>query len=228
MEFFPDISSWKEPKEVILADGDYPSHPIPLRILQSANTLICCDRAGMNAIEHGLTPTAIVGDGDSIPKSFRQEHEALFHIVSEQEDNDLTKATRYLLDHVKNETSAPRREVVYMGATGKREDHTLGNLSLMVRYYKDFQLNPVLLTDHGWFVIAHGDAAFESFPRQQVSIFNLSCSKLQGENLRWQPYAYQQLWQGTLNESTGREVRLTGDGMFMVFRTYEAKTHAKS
>ena len=37
-----------EPEAVILANGDYPTHPIPLQILAYAPYIICCD-GGANA-----------------------------------------------------------------------------------------------------------------------------------------------------------------------------------
>ena len=113
------------------------------------------------------------------------------------------------------------RRIVYLGTTGLREDHTLGNISLMARYVQDFGIEPLLATDHGWFVVARGETVFDSFPGQQVSIFNLGCSTLDSEGLRWQAYPYRQLWQGTLNEAVNDTFTLRGDGKYMVFRTYK-------
>ena len=60
---------------VILCDGDFPSHPNALAVLRNASYLCCCDGAGMRCMEdHGITPDAIVGDGDSLPTEFKQRH----------------------------------------------------------------------------------------------------------------------------------------------------------
>ena len=115
------------------------------------------------------------------------------------------------------------RRIVYLGATGLREDHTLGNISLMARYQQEFGVEPLLATDYGWLVVAEGERRFESFPGQQVSIFNLDCQSLASEGLRWQSYPYTQWWQGTLNEATGDTFLLRGDGRYMVYRTYQRK-----
>lgn len=136
--------------------------------------------------------------------------------MDEQEDNDLTKATRYCV-------SKGLRRIVYLGATGLREDHTLGNISLMVRYALEMGVRPLLATNYGWFVVAEGDAAFDSFPRQQVSIFNVDCQSLTSEKLRWNAYPYRQFWQGTLNEAFGNEFLLKADGHYLVYRTYKPK-----
>ena len=115
------------------------------------------------------------------------------------------------------------RLVVYLGATGLREDHTLGNISLMARYALEMGVRPLLATNYGWFVVAEGDAAFDSFLRQQVSIFNVDCQSLTSEMLRWNAYPYHQFWQGTLNEALGNEFLLKADGHYLVYRTYKPK-----
>ena len=137
-----------------------------------------------------------------------------------QADNDLTKATRYCL-------SKGMKRIVYLGTTGKREDHTLGNISLMVRYMQEMGVEPLLATDHGWFVAAEGESEFASFKGQQVSIFNMTCNALSSEGLLWQAYPYRQWWQGTLNEAAGESFRLKGDGLYLVYRTYQAKETAR-
>ncbi len=115
------------------------------------------------------------------------------------------------------------RRLVYLGATGRREDHTLGNISLIVRYAREMGVEPLMATDEGWFVVLKGETQFESFERQQVSIFNVDCRQLSSEGLKWASYPYGQLWQGTLNEAQGPTFTLKGDGYYLVYRTYLPK-----
>ena len=115
------------------------------------------------------------------------------------------------------------KRIAYLGATGRREDHTLGNISLMVRYAREMDVEPLMATDEGWFVVSKGEASFESFTGQQVSIFNVDCRQLSSEGLKWASYPYDQLWQGTLNEAQGSTFKLMGDGYYLVYRTYFAK-----
>ena len=51
---------------VILANGDFPSHPISLGKLQDAQTIICCDGAVNHLVKNGMEPHYILGDMDSI------------------------------------------------------------------------------------------------------------------------------------------------------------------
>ncbi|WP_278856704.1 hypothetical protein [Leyella stercorea] len=113
------------------------------------------------------------------------------------------------------------RRIAYVGATGKREDHTLGNISLLDFYRREMHIAALMATDHGVFLSASGTTELATFAGQQVSIFNLTCSHLEGDGLRWQPYAFAAIWQGTLNEATGESITLRGDGSYMVYGVYE-------
>lgn len=193
---------------VILANGCFPSHALPLSVLKHASHVVACD----GAISRYPQAEIVVGDGDSVPAEY---HQRLVQ-VDEQEDNDLTKATRYCLQHGWS-------RIAYLGTTGQREDHTLGNISLLMRYYRDMGVEAVMFTDYGYFTPACGSYTFRSIPRQQVSIFNFGCSRIESEGLKWQSYAYQELWQGTLNEARSDSFTLHTDGYYLVYQTYDTK-----
>ena len=201
---------------VILADGEFPTADIPLQILREAKFPCCCDGAAAKAIAQGFMPDAIVGDGDSLTPEFKTRHAAIIHLESEQEDNDLTKATRFCI-------AKGFRHIAYLAATGKREDHTIGNIFLLPRYVLQFGITPEIYTDHGWFSVINGTTELPSFPGQQVSIFNITGKKVEGEGFTWPPYTYNELWQGTLNEAKSNRILLKTDGIMIVFRTYLAK-----
>ena len=195
---------------VVLANGDFPIHAVPLSLLENATHIVACDGAIAHLAAHEYQADIIaIGDGDSVPEGLRDR----LIQVDEQEDNDLTKATRYCLKQ-------GWRRIAYVGATGQREDHTIGNISLIVRYFLEMGVEPLLVTDYGWFVVAKGDSEFESFPGQQVSIFNVDCERLISEGLKWQSYPYRQFWQGTLNEALDTVFRFHADGCYLVYRTF--------
>ena len=190
---------------VILANGDFPTHEVPLGLLQQASFVVACD----GAIRNYPQADVVTGDGDSVPPEFRDR----LVQVNEQEDNDLTKATRYCISH-------GWHRIAYLGCTGKREDHALGNIALLMRYYRDMGIDGRMFTDYGVFTPALGDRTFEAFPGQQVSIFNFSCTRITSEGLKWASYTYRELWQGTLNEAIARRFTLHADGNYLVYRTY--------
>ena len=81
-----------------------------------------------------------------------------------------------------------------------------------------------MLTDYGRFTPCEGLTTFESFPGQQVSIFNIGNKMLEQEGLKWDTRPFTELWQGTLNEATGSAFTIKGDGKYLVYQTYEKKS----
>ena len=193
---------------VIVANGQFPCHEVPLEILKGARHIVCCD----GAIHHVPSAEIIIGDGDSIPDEYRDR----LICIEEQADNDLTKATRYCL-------SQGWLKIAYLGATGLREDHTLGNISLLMRYYRDMNVEGTMFTDYGFFTPACGNRTFSAMKGQQVSIYNFGCHQLASEGLRWGCYAFDQWWQGTLNEALTDTFTISADGYYLVYQTYKPK-----
>ena len=209
---------------VIVANGQFPSHEVPLSILREAKYVVACDGAITSLQKAGIKADIIIGDGDSVPAEFRN----LLIQISEQDDNDLTKATRYCVSHIKPQLSTVNHQpsalrIAYLGATGLREDHTIGNIGLLMRYYRQMGVEGTMFTDHGFFTPAYGNRTFTSKSGQQVSIFNFGCTRLLSEGLRWDSYAYDEWWQGTLNEAIGYRFSFCADGYYMVYQTYDTK-----
>ena len=197
---------------VIVAGGEFPTAPQPLEILQSAPFVVCCDGAADRYIATGRVPDAIVGDGDSISAENREKFAHLLHIISEQESNDQTKAVRYLLEH-------GMRRIAIVGATGRREDHTIGNISLLIEYARKGS-EVCSFTDHGVFVPCNGTTTHKCRKGQQVSIFSITARDLSAEGLLYPIYDFNNWWQGTLNECTGDEFTIKATGEYLLFINY--------
>ena len=84
---------------VILAAGDFPTHPVPLQALREADFVVCCDSAAGRLLDYGREPDAVVGDLDSLPPALRLRLGERVHQVDEQDDNDLAKAFRFAISH---------------------------------------------------------------------------------------------------------------------------------
>ena len=184
--------------------------------MHEASVVIACDGAVEALDKAGVTPAAIVGDLDSIPSRFRERYADRIHIVEDQEINDLTKSVRFA-------HRSGQQEVLILGATGLREDHTLGNISLLMDYAPLFR-RVEMLSDYGIFTPIRQTTTLASKPGTQVSLFSLAPSgRISISGLRW-PIHNRQLtawWQGTLNEATGNNftVTLSPDARIIVYRT---------
>lgn len=197
---------------VIVAGGEYPTAPQPLEVLQSAPFVVCCDGAADSYIATGGVPDAIVGDGDSISAANCEKYAHLLHVISEQESNDQTKAVRFLMERGK-------RRIAIVGATGRREDHTIGNISLLVEYARagcDIRS----FTNHGVFIPCNGTTTHKCRKGQQVSIFSITAKELSAEGVLYPIYDFNNWWQGTLNECTGDEFTINAKGEYLLFINY--------
>lgn len=202
-------------RTIVLANGDFPKHPVPLEFLHRAEQIICCDGAAQNLLNTGLRPDFIIGDLDSVSEEIKKQFAAILIHQAEQETNDLTKAVQFCLEN-------KRTEITILGATGKREDHTLGNLSLLVDYAEKASVQ--MLTDYGVFTPLLESNTLASYPGEQISIFCLSPeTKFTFHHLLY-PVENRKLtswWQGTLNEAISDSFTITfNKGKVLVFREY--------
>ncbi len=153
-----------EKRVIILADGVFPTAEYPLQLLHSADCIVCCDNSVIKLIEHtSLQPDYIVGDMDSMSQENKVRFKEIIRQNPDQETNDLTKAFNFTLGL--NPTY-----VYILGATGHREDHTLGNISLLAQYAREFE-NVEMVTDYGIFTFHSNSCTIGSRAGQQVSIF---------------------------------------------------------
>lgn len=198
---------------VILANGDYPTSPLPLQILNEAPYVACCDGGANEYIAKGHLPNIIIGDGDSLSDEYRERYASLIHHNPDQETNDQTKAVQYL-------HTLGMRRIAIVGATGKREDHTIGNISLLMEYMR-MGCEVRSYTDYGVFIPCKDTQTFSCSPGQQISIFNFTAKHLKSTGLAYPIYDFSTWWQGTLNRSTGNTFTIEAEGEYLVFLAYE-------
>jgi thiamine pyrophosphokinase len=200
---------------VILANGDFPSSARALAALRRAARIVCCDGAAVKLRKAGLEAAAIVGDLDSLPASERRAQAGRVVRDSGQDDNDLSKAFRYCLRQ-------GWREILFLGATGLREDHALGNISLLADFAREASVR--MLTDHGEFVPVLKSGRLACRPGQAISIFSLDpATAVTSRGLAYplRSLRLSRWWQATLNSATGREFSLGfKGGPLLVYLAY--------
>ena len=96
MNCYPLIRQGTRFDTVIVANGAFPEGAVALDVIHHAQRIIACDGGAEMLIARGIEPRKItvVGDGDSITPALKERLH--FIQVDEQNDNDLTKATRYV------------------------------------------------------------------------------------------------------------------------------------
>ncbi len=197
---------------VILCDGAFPTEPYPLYLLDSAEGVVCCDGALVKYLEHfpDRTPLAVVGDMDSLPSEVKEQFSGILFPESEQDYNDMTKAMRWVLrEHPEVQ------EIVILGATGLREDHTIGNLGLLMEYTRLFDLadrKVSMVSDYGTAFAITDSCDLHLGEGRRFSFFSADNSlKVQSKGLQWplDGVVFDAWWKATLNRTTEPIVSLT-------------------
>lgn len=190
---------------VILADGLFPESEELIGKLKGADLLICCDGAIEELEKIATIPHVIIGDMDSISHRNREKYRSILHIDQDQETNDLTKAVAFAAGHI---TQNNLREnfsikVTILGATGKREDHTIANISLLPQYAQMIPFADIeILTDFGRLITISDTSTFECPAGSSVSIFAFdSTLKIKSAGLKYPTdnVVFDFWWKATLN-----------------------------
>lgn len=206
---------------VIIANGRFPRHTIPLSKIEESGYIVCCDGAANDFIAQGGIPDAIVGDCDSISAENKKRFAGILYFDSDQETNDLTKSVRFCV-------KKGIKRITIVGGTGKREDHTLGNISLLADYKEVVDVS--MVTDWGIFTPIHSATVFNSFKGEQVSIFAIEPKALSTDQLKYPIDAkiLTNWWQGSLNESLGDTFSISPEGKVIVFQAYPNSRNTSS
>ncbi len=200
---------------VILANGNFPTHPVPLQTLQGAKTIICCDGAAESLINSGRTPDIIIGDLDSLSEQLKKQFSGIILSKPDQNQNDLRKAINWA-------SEADCQSITILGAGGKREDHLLANVFTVLEFAPNLEL--ILITDFGVFRRISDRVEVPSFPGQQVSLFckdpDISISTT---NLKYSlnNNSLSNLYCGSLNESTSHSITIElSHGSVLLFQCH--------
>ena len=187
-----------ENRTVILAAGDFPEKGgAAWKLLAGAARVVACDSAA-DAYRRVLRkwPDVIIGDLDS----FSGTSCCCTLVVSpDQNTNDLEKAMAYC-------AARGWRNPVIVGATGKREDHTLGNVFRALAY------GCTIVTDLGRFIPVRGKATLKVREGAAVSIFApdpKTCMTSRGLEWPLDDVRFKNLYCATLNRATATRIALT-------------------
>ena len=171
---------------VILCNGAFPTEPYPLYLLDSAEGIVCCDGALEKLLSHNPSarPVAVIGDLDSLPGALQERFAAVLVHESEQDTNDQTKALRWVLQE-----HPEVQEITFLGATGLREDHTIGNLGLLMDYPRQFALGErqlQMVSDFGTAFVVTDSCDLHLGEGRRISLFSADNSlHVASTGLQW-------------------------------------------
>ena len=207
------------PRDLVLANGAFPTAPTPLALLdrwslgQEGYTLTCCDGA-VNKLRRytSILPDAVVGDLDSVSPALRALLGDRVHRFPDQETNDLTKTMHFL------HNTRGARAITLLGASGGREDHLLANLALLPTY-ATLTEELIMLTDEGYFILLSEPSEVEVTIGQQVSIFNFSQTPISLSGVRWplRGDVLPQLWCGSMNCAEEETIRVETHSPILIY-----------
>jgi len=189
---------------------------VGLELLKAAELVICCDGAADKLLDNGIEPHLILGDMDSLSSRVREKYGSITIQSEDQESNDLTKAVRHCIEKGYS-------AVTILGATGLREDHTLGNISLMLEYYPHIKVR--MLSDYGIFFLVQSGEQVESVPGEKISIFSVDNRvRVSSRGLKY-PLENLQLsnwYRATLNEAMGESftLRFNSDLPLIIYKAW--------
>ncbi len=114
---------------IILSNGVAVDHEYIKSMVSEADMLICADGGARHAYSMGLTPNLLIGDIDSVSKEllnyFEDKKVEIITYPCEKDETDTQLAVEYAVDK-------GAKEIVLVGCTGCRFDHTFANISLLI------------------------------------------------------------------------------------------------
>jgi thiamine pyrophosphokinase len=121
-------------KIVIVSGGNSPSYELIREELKDSSFLICADSGGECLYRYNIIPNFLMGDFDSISREalefFSTQENCI--IDTYPKDKDFTDTELVLNKAIDLGAS----EIVFLGCTGTRIDHLMGNIGMLLRCLK--------------------------------------------------------------------------------------------
>lgn len=199
-------------KIVILSGGTPPSCELIKKELNDSSFLICADSGANCLFEYSIFPDYLIGDFDSISKEamefFKQNNTTIERYPREKDSTDTQIALEKAI-------SLGADEIVFLGCTGGRIDHTFGNLGLLKKCL-DLKVNAYLTDDKNIIFITGKPIEISGFAGECFSIqaFGSKVRNLTIRNAKYELFNYELCFGDPLtisNEFIGKGVNIEFD-----------------
>lgn len=164
---------------LVLVAGVPPTRELFDQVAQKADYVVCADGAANWALPYGARIDKLVGDLDSVDPAVRQAlaegGAEVVQLPARKNETDTHVAVEVAL-------AAGATEITLLGATGRRLDHTLANLHILVRIALAGAKGCVM-DAYNTVYVSTGSTQFAGVPGQEVSVVPLTdgvCVTLEG------------------------------------------------
>ena len=169
------------PPIILFGNGETPSHPMVIKTIKNANTIICVDGGADKLMHLGYQPNCILGDLDSLALE-PGKYGCDFIELSDQSRNDCEKSLEWCLNQ-------DIKKTFLIGFSGLRDDHNTAALFALKSFSE--KMNITMLTNYSTVHCIKGKSKFRVSKGQLISI--LGCQS------------------GTLIRTTGLEHELSNE-----------------
>ncbi len=203
----------------IFLNGSHPSIKIVKRLLQDDCYIIAADGGANYLHSKKIIPDVIIGDMDSLSShasEYYRKRDVKFVRIKEQETTDFEKSLNYC-------KSAGFKEVIVLGATSNRPDHTMNNFSVMKRFRNYFDVK--IYTDEYEIFYAGKKVGF--IYRKNETLSMMAMPKAVGVSTKGLKFKLNEetlefgIREGSLNESVSQKISITyKSGTLLIFRKH--------
>lgn len=154
-------------KCILLANGNSPQKKVFYYLMrQGYETLICADGGANTALKLDLIPDYIIGDLDSIlPEAYDYFFDkCTIKQIKRQNDTDVEKCLKFII-------AKKFDEVILLGATGDRLDHSFCNLGIALKYFGKVTIK--ILHQKSLLCVYTGSVSLKTFPRETISLYGI-------------------------------------------------------
>lgn len=197
--------------------------------LSAYEMIIAADGGAKHIMQSGFFPHALIGDLDSIDSEIlelcRQKGIPIISYPSQKDETDLELACMYGMEvwqKAKDERAKGEGipEITLLGGTGGRIDHLLGNLALLLKFWRQGYRIRMKDSIHDIYLV-EGKKNIQGYSGQTLSIIPVSSkAKVYTEGLYYPlhgEYLYQDTPRGISNILVGSEAEIeVSEGIVLV------------
>ena len=152
-------------KAIILANGQPPQKSVIRFLIKSGyKVFICADGGANSAYKLGLIPDFIIGDFDSINEETLSFFEGKSKIIQikRQNDTDVEKCLKFAI-------KKKIKEVVLLGGTGDRLDHSFCNLGIVLKFSDRIEIKAI--HQKSVLSVCSGTVSLDTIPKEIISVY---------------------------------------------------------